>query len=77
MYSYVEDNNYIDEEKRSRLPFFIVFIVIVVIILAIVLSCGVKEKDKNNNLSYLKVLFFWFQFYNNLISGVKRVLEFS
>lgn len=56
MYSYEEDNNYIDEEKRSRAPFFIAFIVIVVIILAVVLSCGIKEKDKNNNLSYLKVI---------------------
>lgn len=55
MYSYEEDNSYIDEEKRSKVPFFILFIIIVVIIFVVVLSCGMKDKNNNSNLGYLRV----------------------
>ena len=55
MYTYEEDNNYIDEEKKSRVPFFVLLIIVIVIVFSVVLSCGMKEKDSNSNLSYLRI----------------------
>lgn len=55
MYTYEEDSNYIDEEKRSRIPFFVLLVILIVVVLVMVLSCGMKEKDKNSNLGYLKL----------------------
>ena len=54
MYNYEEDNNYLDEEKKSKIPFFIFLIVIVGVIFGVVVSCDFKEKDKNANLAYLR-----------------------
>lgn len=59
MYNYEESDEYIDEEKHSRWPFIIIGFIVIIILLLIFVSCGMKNtdenKDKNNNLKYLKI----------------------